>query len=66
MRERSERIGGALLVESPSGGGATATLALPAKLAYAATTPGRRLAFFFLSPKESPQCLSPIRFRSVS
>jgi signal transduction histidine kinase len=42
MRERAERIGGALLVDSAAGKGTDVTLTLPARLAYAEHTHGWR------------------------
>lgn len=42
MRERAEKIGGALSISSGAGGGSDVTLALPAALAFARYKPRRR------------------------
>jgi signal transduction histidine kinase/ligand-binding sensor domain-containing protein len=47
MRERAERIGGTLVVETAPGSGAVVKLTLPAKVAFAGRTPGPRLSSLF-------------------
>jgi len=54
MRERAERIGGALSVESAPGSGTTVKLTLPAKLAFVQRGTGRPLSSLFRLRKGAP------------
>jgi hypothetical protein len=56
MRERAERIGCSLSIDSRTGMGCAITMTLPARLAFADHAPGRRWRFlsWLLRNKKEP------------
>jgi nitrate/nitrite-specific signal transduction histidine kinase len=54
MRERAERIGGALSIECAPGGGTAVTVTLPARVAFVQMRAGWRLPSFFRLRKGAP------------